>query len=240
MRKDQVMPGYFDTLRDEIEPLVPASPSVVMDIGCGKGVTSHWLKQIRPNITTVGVEIDKSIAAIAASVVDTVLVVDIDKGMEALASYEGRVDLLLLLDVLEHLHDPWARLREFKSLLAPSGVVIASIPNVRNLKVLGPLLVKGEWRYQSSGILDRTHLRFFTRGSVVDLFASAGYAIQAIAATGPLQPSRIKSLSGGIAFVMNVMLAGSLEDFVAHQYVVRAVAAATSAPAKSTNSAELA
>jgi 2-polyprenyl-3-methyl-5-hydroxy-6-metoxy-1,4-benzoquinol methylase len=219
------MPGYFDTLRDEIEPLVPASPAVVMDIGCGKGVTSHWLKQIRPNITTVGVEIDRSVAAIAASVVDTVLVIDIDKGMEALASYEGRVDLLLLLDVLEHLHDPWARLMEFKSLLAPSGVVIASIPNVRNLKVLGPLLVKGEWRYQSSGILDRTHLRFFTRRTVIELFAGAGYEIQAIAATGPLQPSRIRSLSGGIAFVANKMLAGSLEDFVAHQYVVRAVVA---------------
>jgi 2-polyprenyl-3-methyl-5-hydroxy-6-metoxy-1,4-benzoquinol methylase len=234
------MPGYFDTLRDEIEPLVPASPTVVMDIGCGKGVTSHWLKQIRPNITTVGVEIDKSVAAIAASVVDIVLVVDIDKGMEALASYEGRVDLLLLLDVLEHLHDPWARLMEFKCLLAPSGVVIASIPNVRNLKVLGPLLVKGEWRYQSSGILDRTHLRFFTRRTVIELFAGAGYEIQAIATTGPLQPSRIKSLSGGIAFVANKMLAGSLEDFVAHQYVVRAVAAEASAPAKSTSSAALA
>lgn len=232
------MPGYFDTLRDEIEPLVPASPAVVMDIGCGKGVTSHWLKQIRPNITTVGVEIDKSVAAIAASVVDTVLVVDIDKGMDALARYEGRIDLLLLLDVLEHLNDPWARLMEFKSLLAPSGVVIASIPNVRNLKVLGPLLVKGEWRYQSSGILDRTHLRFFTRRTVTDLFAGAGYEIQAIAATGPLQRSRVKSLSGGLAFVANKMLAGSLEEFVAHQYVVRAVAAETSAPVKSTSSAE--
>jgi 2-polyprenyl-3-methyl-5-hydroxy-6-metoxy-1,4-benzoquinol methylase len=223
------MPGYFDTLRDEIEPLVPASPAVVMDIGCGKGVTSHWLKQIRPNVTTVGVEIDKSVAAIAASVVDTVLVVDIDKGMEPLASYEGRVDLLLLLDVLEHLHDPWARLMEFKSLLAPSGVVIASIPNVRNIKVLGPLLVKGEWCYQNSGILDRTHLRFFTRRTVIELFAGAGYEIQAIAATGPLQPSRIKSLSGRIAFVANKMLAGSLEGFVAHQYVVRAGVAQNSA-----------
>jgi len=219
------MPGYFDTLRDEIEPLVPANPSIVMDIGCGKGVTSRWLKQIRPNSTTVGVEIDKSVAAIAVSAVDTILVVDIDKGMEALASYEGRIDLLLLLDVLEHLHDPWARLIEFKSLLAPSGVVVASIPNVRNPKVLGPLLVKGEWRYQNSGILDRTHLRFFTRRTVIELFAGAGYEIQSIATTGLLQSSRIKSLSGGIAFVANKTLAGSLEDFVAHQYLVRAVVA---------------
>lgn len=221
------MPGYFDTLRDEIEPLIPANPSITMDIGCGEGVTSRWLKQIRPNITTIGVEIDKSVAAIAASVVDTVLVVDLDKGLEALAGYKGRVDLLLLLDVLEHLHDPWARLAEFKSLLAPSGIIIASIPNVRNLKVLGPLLVRGEWRYQSSGILDRTHLRFFTRRTVVELFEGAGYEIQKMATTGPLQAGRIKSISGGAAFLANKMLAGTLEDFVAHQYVVRAATAVT-------------
>jgi 2-polyprenyl-3-methyl-5-hydroxy-6-metoxy-1,4-benzoquinol methylase len=195
-----------------------------MDIGCGKGVTSHWLKQIRPNIATVGVEIDKSVAAIAASVLDTVLVVDLDQGMEALDEYKGRVDLLLLLDVLEHLQDPWARMMEFKSLLAPSGVVIASIPNVRNLKVLGPLLLKGEWRYQSSGILDRTHLRFFTRNSVRELFRGAGFEIQQINSTGPLQPARIKSISGAIAFLANVLLGGLLRDFVAHQYVVRAIA----------------
>jgi SAM-dependent methyltransferase len=236
--RTKVMPGYFDTLRDEIEPLVPANPSIAMDIGCGKGVTSHWLKQIRPNITTVGVEIDKSVAAIAASVVDTVLVLDIDTGLQALATYIGRVDLLLLLDVLEHLHDPWARLMEFRSLLAPSGIVIASIPNVRNLKVLGPLLVKGEWRYQSSGILDRTHLRFFTRRTVLELFDGAGYEIQKISTTGPLQPSRIKSLSGAIAFLANIMLGGSLRDFVAHQYVVRAVVSEATGPAKSTSSAE--
>ena len=218
------MSGYFDTLRDEIEPLVPASVSVVMDVGCGKGVTSRWLKQIRPNITTIGVEIDQSIAATAASAVDTVLVVDLDKGLDPLASYVGRVDLLLLLDVLEHLRDPWTRLAELRALLTRTGVVIASIPNVRNIKVLRPLLLSGEWQYQSSGILDRTHLRFFTRGTVLELFAGAGYEVQKMTSTGPLQASRVKSLSGGIAFLANAMLAGSLTDFFAHQYVVRAVA----------------
>lgn len=230
-------PGYFDTLRDEIESLVPPNPSVVMDVGCGKGVTSQWLKQIRPNITTIGVEIDRTVAAIAATVVDTVLVTDIDDSAEALAGYQGRVDLLLLLDVLEHVRDPWVRLAEFRSLLAPGGVVIASIPNVRNLKVLGPLLLKGEWRYQSSGILDRTHLRFFTRRSVIELFTGAGYSIQRIVTTGPLRPSRVKSLPGGLAFVANKLLAGSLEDFVAHQYVVRAVAFESTPAARSTTAA---
>ena len=222
------MPGYFETLRDEIEALLPESPSLVMDIGCGKGVTSQWLKQIRPNITTVGVEIDKSAAAVAASVVDTVLVADLDKGLDALDSYRGRIDLLLLLDVLEHLHDPWTRLQEFKTFLAPAGVVIASIPNVRNVKVLVPLLLKGDWQYQDSGILDRTHLRFFTRRTVLELFAGAGYEIQQIACTGPLQPGRIKSVSGQIAFFANLMLVGLLKDFIAHQYLVRAVVAGNS------------
>jgi 2-polyprenyl-3-methyl-5-hydroxy-6-metoxy-1,4-benzoquinol methylase len=221
------MPGYFDILRDEIEPFVPPSPMIAMDVGCGKGVTSHWLKHIRPNVTTIGVEIDESVAAVAASVVDTVLVVNLDTGLEALADYTGRVDLLLLLDVLEHLRDPWARLMEFKSLLAPKGVVIASIPNVRNLKVLGPLIFKGEWRYRDSGILDRTHLRFFTRRTVIELFADTGYEIEEITATGPLHASRIKSFSGRMAYCANLVLAKSLENFVAHQYVVRAVVSTT-------------
>jgi 2-polyprenyl-3-methyl-5-hydroxy-6-metoxy-1,4-benzoquinol methylase len=217
------MSGYFDTLRDEIEPLVPASLTVVMDVGCGQGVTSRWLKQIRPNITTVGVEIDESVAATAASLVDKVLVVDLNKSLDPLADFVGRVDLLLLLDVLEHLQDPWARLAELKTLLSPAGVVIASIPNVRNLKVLRPLLFRGEWRYQSSGILDRTHLRFFTRSTVLELFSGAGFEIQKITSTGPLQSSRIKSLAGAVAYATNLVLAGSLRDFLAHQYVVRAV-----------------
>jgi 2-polyprenyl-3-methyl-5-hydroxy-6-metoxy-1,4-benzoquinol methylase len=157
------MSGYFDTLRSEIEPLVPDNPAMAMDVGCGAGVTSRWLKQIRPNIVTIGVEIDESVASAAAAVLDAVLVADLNQGIGALAEYEGRIELLLLLDVLEHLLDPWARLMELKRLLAPGGVVIASIPNVRNLKVLAPLLFKGDWQYQTSGILDRTHVRFFTR-----------------------------------------------------------------------------
>lgn len=225
------MPGYFDNLRDEIEPLLPASPSLVLDVGCGAGVTSRWLKQIRPGATTVGVEIDVAAAAVAATSLDTVLVTDLDRGLEALADYAGRVDLLLLLDVLEHLRDPWERLAQFRSLLTPRGVVIASIPNVRNLKVLGPLVMRGRFEYQSSGILDRTHVRFFTRSTILDLFSGAGYEVERMVCTGPLQSTRIKSFAGGAAFLANLLLAGSLRDFLAHQYVVRAVAARSTSAA---------
>lgn len=220
------MPSYFEVLRDEIEPLVPKHISLVMDVGCGAGVTSRWLKQIRQYVKTVGVEIDPSIAAIASSSMDQVLVADIDKGLEALEGYKGRVDLLLLLDILEHLRGPWTRPKQFMPLLSPTGVVIASIPNVRSLKVVVPLLIKGEWRYQGSGILiNRTHLRFFTRRTIVELFEGAGYRIQRIAVTGPLQAGRIKSVAGWAAFLANTLLAGALTDFLANQYLVRAVIA---------------
>lgn len=222
------MCGYYNVLRDEIESFLPESPSLVMDVGCGTGVTSRWLKQVREGITTIGVEVDQRVAAIAATVLDRIVVTDLDEGIDQLEPYVGQVDLLLLLDVLEHLRDPWTRLQEFKTLLSPTGVIIASIPNVRSFKVLLPLLFKGEWQYQAAGILDKTHLRFFTRRSVVGLFESAGFEIQQIGMTGPIRFRSVKSISGGAACIANMLLAGALRDFLVHQYLVRAVKSADS------------
>jgi 2-polyprenyl-3-methyl-5-hydroxy-6-metoxy-1,4-benzoquinol methylase len=223
------MSGYSDVLRDEIETFLPETLSLVMDVGCGTGVTSLWLKQVRKNITTIGVEVDPLVAATAAKVLDRVVVTDLDEGLDQLAPYAGQVDLLLLLDVLEHLRDPWTRLREFRTLLSPSGVIIASIPNVRNLKVLLPLLFKGEWQYGAAGILDKTHLHFFTRRSVVALFEGAGFDIQQIGMTGPMRFRSVKSMAGGAVCTANMLLAGALQEFLAHQYLVRAVKSADSA-----------
>ena len=220
------MPGYFDTVRDEIAPLLPKSASLVMDVGCGDGATSRWLKTVLPGVVTVGVEIDPRAARTAAEVLDELVVADLDGGLQALDAFAGRVDVLLLLDVLEHLRDPWDRLANFSRLLSPNGVVVASVPNVRNLKVLLPLLLKGEWSYRDAGILDRSHLRFFTRGSAVALFESAGFVVERVMATGPLRPARVRSLRGLLAMSANRLLFGALEPFVAHQYVLRAASRA--------------
>ncbi len=217
------MSGYFDVVRSEIEGLLPENPSLIMDVGCGEGATSSWLKQIRPCARTVGVELNRDAAELAASRLDTVIVADLDDGVEPLSDYHGSVGLLLLLDVLEHLKDPWTRLREFARLLTSNGVVVASVPNVRNLKVLVPLVIKGDWRYRSSGVLDRTHLRFFTRRTVIELFEESGFEIEEIVATGPLQRTRVKSAAGALAFAANFLLGGVLRDFLTHQYLIRAV-----------------
>jgi len=83
-------------------------------------------------------------------------------------------------DVLEHLPDPWTVLRQAHGLLNPGGVVVASIPNLRYFPVLKDLVLRGEFEYQRDGVLDRTHLRFFTRKSIGRLFEDTGYSVRAV------------------------------------------------------------
>jgi 2-polyprenyl-3-methyl-5-hydroxy-6-metoxy-1,4-benzoquinol methylase len=106
----------------------------------------------------------------------------------------GKFDCVIFNDVLEHLVDPWAALSATHGHLAPDGVVVASIPNVRYLRVLFDLVVHGTFEYTTSGILDRTHLRFFTKRSIVELFRSTGYVIESIQGINSNEGWRVKVL----------------------------------------------
>jgi len=214
--------SYYNVLRSEIEPLLPLSYSRLMDIGCGAGVTSQWLKQRRASVEAIGVEIDIDAARQANQVLDRVIVVDIGRDLDFADEYSGKIDLLLLLDILEHLQDPWTFLDKIKRVVKDQGCVIASIPNTRNLKVILPLVLLGQWRYGHSGLLDRTHLRFFTRKSILELFESAGLVVDRIAPTGPIERRCIKSAAGALAFVLNKASGGATTEFIAHQFLVRA------------------
>jgi 2-polyprenyl-3-methyl-5-hydroxy-6-metoxy-1,4-benzoquinol methylase len=83
-------------------------------------------------------------------------------------------------DVLEHMENPWRALELAHGFLAPGGVIVASIPNIRNIRTLFDLVVRGRWEYSDTGVLDRTHLRFFTRREMIALFESQGYVIERI------------------------------------------------------------
>jgi 2-polyprenyl-3-methyl-5-hydroxy-6-metoxy-1,4-benzoquinol methylase len=89
-------------------------------------------------------------------------------------------DIVTFTDVLEHMSDPQRSLREAAELLAPDGVVVACIPNVRHRSVLMPLLRRGEWQYEDTGLLDRTHVRFFTRSSILSMFRELGWSVDSI------------------------------------------------------------
>ena len=154
--------------------LVPPATRV-LEFGCATGYMSEVLKD-RLGCTVVGIEIDPGAAAIAEEHAERVIVGDAEK-IDYAAEFAGEeFDVVLFADVLEHLKEPADVLRRVRPLIAENGVVIASIPNIAHASVRLALL-GGEFRYREWGLLDDTHLRFFTRASIQDLFEETGYAI---------------------------------------------------------------
>lgn len=165
---------YFGFVRTEISPLLPTHAKRVLELGCGSGATLAWLKQTGHCDEIIGVEYSHDASAMARQQLDLI----VEGNAEQLDFSElGRFDLVLCLDVLEHLRDPWLMLRRLRDLLTPTGQLIVSIPNIRHHSVLMPLLFKGEWRYSDAGILDQTHLRFFTQKTAQSLIEQAGFEV---------------------------------------------------------------
>jgi SAM-dependent methyltransferase len=169
--------AYFANPRPEMIPFVPAGIARVLELGCGGGDFGAALKIAR-NVEVVGIETAASAAALAQQRLDRVLVADIERG--ALDLPEDHFDCLVCNDVLEHLADPWTALKRLRRHVRPGGWLVASIPNVRHHKVVRRLIWPGEWRYADDGVLDRTHLRFFTQRSACELVASAGFSVERV------------------------------------------------------------
>ncbi len=177
--------AYFGHPRREMEPFVPATATVVLDIGCGAGAFAATLRAARAGraLEIWGVELAAEAAARAGGVCDRVLVGDAVERLRELPA--GRFDCVVMNDVLEHLADPGALLREAHRVLAPGGALVASLPNVRYFFNVVDLVVHGRWDYVDEGILDRTHLRFFTRSSLVRLFEDEGFVVQRMQGINP-------------------------------------------------------
>jgi len=204
---------YFAYTRKEILPLLPQKISTVLEVGCGFGNTLAWIKSIRNCTWAGGVELSPHIAEQARKNVDDVYVGNIEHMVLPLANES--IDLLLCLDVLEHLVDPWTVIRNLKALLKPGGALIVSIPNIRNINVLFPLLFRQKWEYTEAGILDRTHLRFFVKESAVHLVSSSGFIVDMVTATG-LGKSR-KSR------IINSAIPSLIRSLFEKQYVIRGI-----------------
>jgi 2-polyprenyl-3-methyl-5-hydroxy-6-metoxy-1,4-benzoquinol methylase len=167
-------PSYVGVRRD-ILALVPAQPvERVLDVGCASGATSAELKRERGPLHVTGIEYDADLARIATTRLDRVLVGDANARLAELVEAGERFDLVLCGDVLEHLVDPWAALSAVRAL-CPTGHAIVSLPNIAHLSTFRALLA-GRWPYRERGIHDRTHLRFFGRNNLAELFAASGFS----------------------------------------------------------------
>ncbi len=204
-------PNYFADERAEMAALVPSNVERILDVGCGNGGFGAALKRARP-AEVWGIEMVPKVADIAAGKLDHVLRGTFTECRSQLpAEY---FDCIAFNDVLEHMEDPYTALKQARQLLRKGGVIIASIPNVRYIDVVRNLVWQGRWDYQDWGVLDRTHLRFFTRQSIIDTFADCGYQIETI---GGIYPK-----AGGPKFkILNLLFFGRLDDMRYQQFALR-------------------
>lgn len=168
---------YFTESRPEIIKYLPSKMKTMLDVGCSSGNFSSLVKT-KINVEIWGIEINPEVAENAKNKLNKVLIGDINQNIKLLP--EKYFDCIVFNDVLEHLYDPWWILIETKKLLSNEGIVVASIPNFKEFKNLFNLLIKSEWEYTDAGILDRTHIRFFTKKSIIRMFTSCGYTVQRI------------------------------------------------------------
>ena len=197
---------YYTHVRREIVDEVPIDSGSVLEIGCAGGRTGEVLKLEGRAKWVTGVELIDTAAEQAKKVLDQVLIGSIEQ--IDLPFSDGQFDVIILADVLEHLVDPWAALRRIKPYLKQNGLMVVSLPNVRNWRVLMPLFFLGKWEYQDAGIMDRTHLRFFTRTGMIDLFNACCLEVKKISPVGRRSASFLR------------LRLGFLSELTAVQYVL--------------------
>lgn len=160
--------------------MVVGAPELVLDVGCFVGVTGALIKQRWPNARVVGIEPNPEAARRAATRVDYVANTTLENvDWPAAGVTPNSVDMVVLADVLEHFYNPWQALLSLKPLLAPGAQVMISLPNVRNLWLADRLMSQGLWRYERAGLLDVTHIRFFTLVEARRMLDETGYRIEA-------------------------------------------------------------
>ena len=169
---------YRDDPRLEVVENLPPGRKI-LDVGCSRGAFGAEIKRRRPDYLVYGLEPTAATGHARGRLDDVV------QGFypDDLPDSWGRFDIVCFNDVLEHMADPWKVLSDTKRVLTAGGYAVASLPNVRYIEVLSDLAIRGEWRYQDTGVLDRSHVRFFTRKSMERLFQGAGFQVVRIVAT---------------------------------------------------------
>jgi SAM-dependent methyltransferase len=167
---------YYGHVRTEVLDLLPVAPRRLLDVGCGRGATAAAAKLRWPGLETSGIELVPAVAERARQVFDRV-VEGSAESLDLVGAGIADVDAVLLADVLEHMVDPWTFLERLRAALTPDATVVASIPNVATMWLLDQL-ARGRFEYEAEGLLDATHLRFFTRASIAEMFERAKYRIE--------------------------------------------------------------
>ena len=202
--------GYYDLSRPEMLQFVPEECKSVLEVGCSSGGFGALLKENRSDCEVWGIEPDLTAALVASSRLDHVI--NAAYSADLLDLHNKSFDAVCFFDVLEHMVNPEKALNECKRLLAENGVVIASIPNILHFYQITKILIEQDWRYEDSGIMDNTHLRFFTKKSILRMFELCGYKVHRLEGIYP---------SYGLKYtIANAAMFGRLKDWKYVQFAV--------------------
>jgi 2-polyprenyl-3-methyl-5-hydroxy-6-metoxy-1,4-benzoquinol methylase len=171
---------YFGGARDDIVGALETDrASSILELGCGNGATGLAAMAAGKAGRYIGIEIDPSAAKIAAASLSRVIVGDVCQ-MD-LGELEGSFDVVIASEVLEHLTDPWSTVTALAKCLKPGGLIYASSPNIAHWRVIAALFL-GRFEYAPDGVMDSTHLRWFTPQSFRGMFVAAGFEVVSIGA----------------------------------------------------------
>lgn len=193
--------GYFENPREDMLKYIPSATKTSLEFGCGAGSFSALLKE-RLGVETWAVEMDKEAAKKAKEQLYTVINADACKAVKFLP--DAYFDCVIFFDILEHLADPYSLLTSVKKKLTKNGVIVASIPNVRYYRTFVKYVLYGDWDYKSHGVLDQTHLRFFTCKSITKTFEGLNYKIMTL--------EGMNSTSSLTFRLLNLVLLNSMSD----------------------------
>ena len=216
-KKWGIVKDYYTYVRQPIIDMMTHSEAAdikVLEVGCGVGMTLSHIKYLYPNALVYGIELNETAAEIGSNIVN---VRSGNIETMTLDFKEETFDYIIFADVLEHLHNPEEILKKMRKYLTKDGCILASIPNLMHGDVITELL-KGNFSYQDSGILDRTHLRFFTRKEIIKMFDRCRYSIKYL---GGIRVEPAKNLEMLKPLYQLPDVAGS-EEFSTYQYMVRA------------------
>lgn len=207
----EVRADYHQLVRSDVFALMPARMGRVLDLGGGTGATSAALKEAGQADEVVLVDL---VADNPHPLVDKAYSGDLEDPelLAGILQEAGPFDTVLCLDVLEHLVDPWSVIERLHAGLSDGGSIVISLPNVRNYQLVLPLVLRGRFELTDAGIMDRTHMRWFTKHSAIRLATSSGLHLEEV--QGKLKAGRKIRLINAVSF-------GLLKGFLDLQYLIR-------------------
>jgi SAM-dependent methyltransferase len=221
--------SYYAGCNQFLLRAVPASAQRILEVGCAEGHLGGKLKEIDPKRTVFGIERESSIADSARARLDEVFTLDIETDDPAIEP--GSLDCILFGDILEHLVAPRELLTRYARFLEPHGIILCSIPNLQHHFLIAAIL-KGDFQYTAKGLLDATHLRFFTCSTICKLLLDAGFAPSIVDAIMVPCPKAFLAAAEPLLRHLGVDPGRGERHLNAYQYIVRGTPLGYAQPAE--------